>query len=197
MNSPAPGTVPPNYHEVLHWKITQSRWRLLGVYLLTIPVGVGGMVAFLLFAIRFGRLLEVRLNGTMIEVVVPAMVALILIIVLHELTHGLTAQFYGARPQYAFSWKGLMPYVTTSGYAFTRNQYLVFLLMPLVGLNLLLMLGIIALAGSLMVVILVTCAVGNTAGSSGDLGIAMIVARYPAQAYVAAEHDGVRVFLPM
>jgi len=196
MNSPAPDTVPPNYHEVLHRGITQSRWRLLGVYLLSVPVGIVGMVAFLLFAIQFGRLLEVQLNGTMIEVVVPAMVAVVLIMVLHELTHGITAQFYGARPRYGFSWKGLLPYVTTSGYAFTRNQYLVFLLMPLVGLSLVAMLGMIAFAGSPMVVILATCAVGNAAGSSGDLGMAVIVARYPAQAYIAAGQDGLRVFLP-
>ena len=197
MNSPAPGALPPNYYEVLHWKITQSRRRLLKVYLLGFPLAVVGVVVFIPFAIRFGRLLEVQFNWTMAQIAVYAVVMTALITVLHELTHGLTAQFYGARPHYGFSWKGLVPYMTTSGYAFTRNQYCLVLLMPLVALSLLAMLGMIALTGSQMVGILTVGAIGNVGGSCGDLGMLATVARYPAQAYVTDQHDGMRVFMPM
>jgi len=195
MSSLTPGALPPNYHEVLYWKIAQSRGRLVLLNLISVPLFLVWSAVFLLFAALFGRLLEAKVTGNTTELVV-LLVAIALIIVLHELTHGVTAQFYGARPQYGFLWKGLMFYATTPGYAFTRNQYLVVLLMPLIGLSLLAMLGIIGLAGSPLAVLLTLCAIFNATGAIGDLWSLLIVARYSAQAYIVDERDGLRVFLP-
>ena len=195
MNTLLRGMVPPNYHEVLYWKITQSRWRLLILNLLAVPLFLIWSVVFVLFAALFGRLFEVQISGTLTEVVV-LLVAISITIGLHELTHGGTARFYGARPHYGFLWQGLMFYATTPGYAFTRNQYCVVLLMPLVGLSLLAMLGIIGLAGSPLVVLFTLCAIFNASGAIGDLWTLLIVGRYPPWAYVVDERDGLRIYLP-
>jgi len=195
MNSSAPGALPPNYQEVLYWKITQSRWRLLALNLVSLPLFVVWGAAFLLFAAAFGRLLEAKITGTPSELVV-LLAALALTIFLHELAHGVTARFYGARPEYGFLWPGLMFYATTPGYAFTRNQYFVVALMPLVGLSALAMLGMIGLAGSSLVVLLTLCATFNASSAIGDLWIVWIAARYQAQAYIMDERDGLRIFLP-
>jgi hypothetical protein len=196
MNSLTPGAVPPNYHEVLYWKITQSRGRLVILNLIAIPLLLVSSAFFFLFAVLFGRVLEAKVTGSTTELVV-LLVAIAILIVLHELTHGITAQFYGAHPQYGFLWKGLMFYATMPGYAFTRNQYLVVILMPLVGLSLVAMIGIIGLAGSSLAVLLTLCAIFNATGAIGDLWILLIVVRYPPQAYIVDERDGLRVFLPM
>lgn len=195
MNSLTPGVLPPNYHEVLYWKIGQSRGRLVMLNLISIPLFLVWSAAFLVFGVLFGRLLEAKVTGATNELVV-LLVAIFITIVLHELTHGVTARFYGARPEYGFLWRGLMFYATTPGYAFTRRHYCVVLLMPLVGLSLLAMLGIIGLAGSPLAVLLTLCAIFNASGAIGDLWILLIVARYPAQAYIVDERDGLRVFLP-
>lgn len=195
MNLLTPGAVPPNYHEVLYWKIAENRRRLVVLNLVSVPLFFVWSILFLLFAALFGRLLDAKVTGSTTELVV-LLAAIAIIIILHELTHGVTAQFYGARPQYGFLWKGLMFYATTPGYAFTRNQYLVVLLMPLIGLSLVAMLGIIGLAGSPWAVLLTLCAIFNATGAIGDLWSLTIVARYPAQAYIVDERDGLRVFLP-
>jgi len=196
MNSLAPGALPPNYHEVLYWKIAQSRGRLVMLNLISVPLFLVWSVLFLLFSIPFGRLLEAKVTGNTTELVV-LLVAIAITIALHELMHGITARFYGARPEYGFLWKGLMFYATTPGYAFTRNQYLVVLFMPLVGLSLVAMLGIIGLAGSPLAVLLTLCAIFNATGAIGDLWSLLMVTRYPAQAYIVDERDGLRVFLPI
>ena len=39
------------------------------------------------------------------------------------------------------------------------------------------------------------CASLNAAGASGDVWMALVVARYPARAYVIDERDGMRIFV--
>jgi hypothetical protein len=87
-------------------------------------------------------------------------------------------------------------YATAPGFAFRRNSYLVVSLAPLICLSILAILGMMALMGTAWVALFALCASINAAGAIGDLWITRIVSRYPANAYIMDERDGIRVFLP-
>ncbi|MHB1295748.1 MAG: DUF3267 domain-containing protein [Anaerolineae bacterium] len=89
-----------------------------------------------------------------------------------------------------------MAYATAPGHAFTRAQYVVVGLTPLVGLTLLALLGMYLLAGTFWVVFFALCATLNAAGAVGDLWLLGIVMRYPSSALLVDERDGTRVLLP-
>jgi len=125
-----------------------------------------------------------------------ALAGVLLTLVLHELTHGLTMQMFGARPKYGIIWKGLMLYATSPGYAYRRNNYVVIALAPFVFLSILAVLGMWLLQGTLWIALLGICGSLNAAGAIGDMWMTMIVLRYPATTYVMDERDGIRVFLP-
>jgi hypothetical protein len=124
------------------------------------------------------------------------MVGILLFVMLHELIHGFVMRIFGAQPKYGVIWKSLILYATAPGYAFTRNQYLVFNLAPLVSLSILVCCGILIQAGSFNVWFWAFLAMTNAASSTGDLWLTAILLRYPSNAYVVDEKDGMRVFLP-
>ena len=188
-----PGTVPANYREVLYWQITQSGWRLTVVNLLSLPMAaLWGVVFFGWLALlnRMPQTLRAR-TGDWLSLLAAALVTL----VLHEALHGLAMYAYGARPKFGVLLQGMMLYATAPGYAFRRNEYIVVILAPLVTLSLAAFIGAAA-APMQAAVIIAVCATINGAGAVGDLWIMSIVLRYPKQAYVIDERDGMRVFLP-
>jgi hypothetical protein len=123
-----------------------------------------------------------------------SIVGVVLTLVLHELTHGLTMQMFGASPKYGIIWKGLMLYATSPGYAYRRNNYVVISLAPFVFISALVILGMWILQGTAWVALLAICGVVNASGAVGDMWITTIVLRYAATAYVVDERDGIRVF---
>jgi len=125
-----------------------------------------------------------------------AFIAVILTIVLHELTHGLALRGYGAQPKYGVMWNEMMFYATAAGHAFRRNAYIVIALAPLVGLSLVgLALLMLALPGWLAWIV-VFCAALNFGSAIGDMWLVRVALSYPSTAYVVDEKDGLRVFIP-
>ncbi len=188
-----PGEVPANYREVLYWQITQSGWRLTLVNLISLPMAlVWGLLFFGWLGLfdRMPQTLAPRF-GDLLSLLVAAVITL----VLHEVLHGLAMYAYGARPKFGILWQGMMLYATAPGYAFRRNEYIVVILAPLVGLSLLAFAGT-AFVSTEAAVIVAVCATVNGAGAVGDLWIMLITLRYPKQAYVVDERDGMRVFMP-
>jgi hypothetical protein len=112
------------------------------------------------------------------------------------LGHGLAMRAFSAHPRFGVLWTRLMVYATAPGHAFHRSAYIVVGLAPLVGLSLLAMSGMVLLAGTPWVTLLVLCAAANGAGACGDLWILSIILRYPPSAHLVDERDGVRVLLP-
>ena len=188
-------SLPADYKEVLHWRVTENIRRVIILNLLTVPLGIVIGTGFFAFLILFGRPPIVRIDGSSQEWIL-LLLSLVLVLILHEWVHGLTMQVYGARPRYGIIWKGLMLYASAQGYAFRRNQYVVIALAPLVTLSLLACLSILLLAGYQAVWFIPAYAVVNGAGSIGDMWISSIVLRYPSHAYIVDEQDGMRVFLP-
>jgi hypothetical protein len=125
-----------------------------------------------------------------------SIVGIVLTLILHELTHGLVMQMFGAKPKFGIIWKGMILYATSPGYAYRRNNYVVIALAPFVFISVLVVLGMLVLQGTAWVVLLAICGVVNASGAVGDMWITLIVLRYAVNAYVMDERDGIRVFLP-
>ncbi|MHC3438391.1 DUF3267 domain-containing protein [Natrialbaceae archaeon A-gly3] len=155
-------------------------------------VGIGDLVFARLgtpvqpVTITVGSPLEVLLG---VAVIVGL---LVVVVVPHELLHGVFMARYGGDPEYGIGVRGLlMPsaYARTRGSIYTRNQMLIVTLAPLVVITG----GGFALAVITGRPLLVVPAAANAAGSVGDLWIATRVWRYPRSVRVAeppAGYDG-------
>lgn len=189
-----PGSLPDNYQEVLSWRVTGQPGRVIALNVLGTFLLMGFGWIFFTLAVRLGKLpanFEFGPGGIGITIV-----GILLILILHELTHGLTMQRFGAKPRYGVLWKQMMFYATSPGFAYRRNNYVVIALAPLIFISFLVVLGMWLLQGTLWVALLGTCGTINAAGAIGDMWITLIVLRYADTAYVMDERDGVRVFLP-
>ena len=190
---PASGTLPDNYQEVLYWTLTGKPMRVITINIL-------GVFLFVIFGLIFSRLAfslgklpsegKISLSLSTIGLVLAGV---LLTLGLHELTHGLAMQMFGAKPKYGIMWQGML-YATSPGYAYRRNNYVVVALAPFVFLSILFVLGMWLLQGTLWVALLGICGIFNAAGAIGDMWITTIALRYPATAYVMDERDGMRVF---
>ncbi|MGD8406239.1 MAG: DUF3267 domain-containing protein [Anaerolineales bacterium] len=189
-----PGKPPPDYKEVRYWKISEKSGRVLIMNLLSVPLAIVFGIGFFVFVVLFGR--PQGFTGEILNFGLILIFGIIVVIVLHELAHGIAMQIYGARAKYGFIWKGLMFYATSPGYAFQRDQYIVIILAPLVSLSILACIGILVSAGTPLVWLLAVWATVNGSATIGDLWILTIALRYPSHAYVMDEHDGMRVFMP-
>lgn len=167
----------------------------------TIAVSV---VAFFGFAYSFGRL-RTAIRGQPFEAIVipaaapPAMLRWLavslafvaLVVGLHELLHGVCLARYGGMPTYGVGLSNfLLPYAyaSTGGVRYTRNQLLVVLLAPFVGITAVGLATLVIVPSSLLVVVLAA----NAAGSVGDLRMAAVLAQYPAGVRVAELPSGGR-----
>jgi hypothetical protein len=113
-------------------------------------------------------------------------------IVVHELLHGVAMKYYGGEPRYG---AGVTHFVLPYAYAttdteFTRNQFIVTALTPLVvitavGVPLMLLLELPVLVVPLAL---------NVGGAVGDLWMVRLLLRYPADVDVVDDVTGLRVF---
>jgi hypothetical protein len=193
ITSTTPGTLPKGYQEVLYYKINKPL-RIIVLQILSIPLFIVFGLIFLNIAIGLGKLRS-QIQVGLTEMIL-LLVGILLTLVLHELTHGVVMQMFGAKPRYGVLWKQAMFYATTPRYAYRRNDYLLITLAPLSILSTLVILGMWLMQGTLWVALLAMCGTINASGAIGDLWIAIIVLWYTSAAYVIDERDGVRVFLP-
>ena len=103
-------------------------------------------------------------------------------------------RLFGANPIFGLDWKLGAAYATAPGYLFTRNQFILVALMPLVVLTLffLLVLVFVPMNWRLVGVLALTF---NVAGAAGDLWMTRVLLPFPASALVIDERDGLRVFV--
>ncbi len=126
-------------------------------------------------------------------------VGLLLTYIPHELVHGISMRWQGARPQFGVIVEkyGFFAFYTTApGYAFRRSAYCVITLAPLMGLSALYLLLLALIRDATWAGAFVLALAFNLSGSVGDLYIAGMLLPYPASAFVIDERDGVRIFLP-
>ncbi len=190
----ASGLLPDDYQEVLSWKVTGKPMRVIALNIVGILLFIIFGMIFSSIAIRLGKVSSEGNFRLGLGEMGLAVAGIVVTFVLHELTHGLTMQMFGASPKYGIIWKGLMLYATSPGYAYRRNAYVVISLAPFVFISVLVILGMWILQGTAWVALLAICGVVNASGAVGDMWITMIVLRYAATAYVMDERDGIRVF---
>ena len=193
---PASGSLPDDYQEVLSWKVTGKPMRVIVLNILGILLFIIFGMVFSSIAISVGKMLSEGNFRLGLGEISLAIAGVVVTFVLHELTHGLAMQMFGASPKYGIIWKGLMLYATSPGYAYRRNNYVVIAFAPFVFISALVLLGMWILQGTTWVALLGICGIVNASGAVGDVWITMVVLRYAATAYVMDERDGVRVFLP-
>jgi len=192
-NAPVSGSIPDDYQEILHWKLTEKPIQV-------IVLQIVGIILFVIFGLILFRIaigvgkLPSHLPLGLSEIGI-LMLGSLLTLILHELLHGMAMRMFGAKPKYGILLKQLMFYTTTLGYAYRRDQYLAIALAPLVVLSVVVILGMGLLSGTFWVALLALCGAINASGAIGDIWMSLIVLRYPRAAYVVDERDGIRVFM--
>jgi hypothetical protein len=190
------GALPENYQEVLYWKVTEKPMRVIALNIVGVILFVIFGMVFSSLAIGVGKMPSEGNFRVGLGEMGLAVAGIVVTLILHELTHGLAIQMFGASPKYGIIWKGLMLYATSPEYAYRRNNYVVIALAPFVFISALVILGMWILQGTAWVALLAVCGVVNASGAVGDMWITIIVLRYAVTAYVMDERDGIRMFLP-
>ena len=186
--------LPSNYRQQATLDLSKSRKAGLGAIVsgIVLLIAVGWLLVqfthFLrptaLEGIRFRDILTTTPDGNTIyrivlpfQLIVDAIVALVLVMLIHELVHGVFFwRFAGQRP--TFGIKGLYVYATApSEVYFPRNQYLIVGIAPLVLLTLVGLL-LMVIVPVVVVPILILFIAFNGAGAAGDLVMAVWLLSY-------------------
>ncbi|MDQ2051457.1 DUF3267 domain-containing protein [Natronolimnohabitans sp. A-GB9] len=175
--------------------------QLIGTFRRTRAVAIQWIVVavtgFFAFAYVFGHVLAAIRGTTLEPILIPvfapsdAIVWLVaagalvaLVVVPHELLHGVFMARYGSGdPEYGIGVSYfLLPYAyaETEGASYTRNQLLVALLAPFVGITAVGLVAMVVYPSPLLIVPLAA----NAAGSIGDLWMASVLLQYPADVRV-------------
>jgi hypothetical protein len=112
----------------------------------------------------------------------------------HEGLHGAAIRLLGHRPRFGAKLTRLVLYTTAEVY-FTRAEYLIVTLAPIVGLSIAGLVGML-LAPAGMAPWLGVLTAMNAAASVGDLWMAAVTASFPPQARFRDREDGMSVFMP-
>lgn len=183
----------PSYTEALYWRIRDGSGRLVKINLLALPLAAAFGLGFVWMAQHVG--MAPKLAWGVREGVV-FVIGILGVLVLHECIHGLLMRAFGAKPRYGFYARGGMFYAKAPGHRFTRRQYLIVVLGPLIGLSLLACLAIGLLAGTSLVWYIALWGVVNASAANADSWIAAVVLQQPADVLVVDELDGLRVLVP-
>lgn len=168
---------------------------LIATFRLTRAVAVQtitlSIVAFFGFAYCFGAI-RAAIRGESFDPIVVSATALpggvglavvsvvlvVLVVVPHELLHGIVMARYGGSPSYGVGVSNvLLPYAYagTTATSYTRTQLLVAVLAPFVVITLFGLAAMTIVPSSWLVLALAT----NAAGSVGDLRMAAVILQYP------------------
>ncbi len=170
---------------------TQLLWTLLSLGLLAL-----GMLCFGVIYLVAWEQIELSLGIEDMWKLLAVLAVTAVLLVLHELIHGFVMRLLGARPRYgAGVLSGGIPYLyaTAHGYRFTKRQYLIVALAPMVTISLL---GAVLVAsaswGSWLIIPLAI----HLSGCVGDLWIAGLVLLQPDGALIEDRITGIRVWTP-
>lgn len=193
--------VPVDYREIRHLVLTNpATLALLNVLSLALIVPF-----FVLMLGWILLVLEVRgpLTTSALENV-PGVIywlAVIGVLPLHELVHGIAIRWTGHRPRYGWKTVGLGPirvpvvlFATADDAYFHRDDFVVIALAPAVAITLGAMLLIPLLPDALHVYVAVAVIL-NGSGAIGDFWMTAVVLRYPQDSLVRDEADAIRVYI--
>jgi hypothetical protein len=123
-----------------------------------------------------------------------ALLVIFFVLALHEAIHGLGFWLLArVRPEFAF--KGLYAYAAAPGCYIPRNPYLVIGLGPLVVISLAAV-GLLAFVPAQMIFWVILAAILNASGAVGDIWVAVLLLRQPADALSLDSGDEISIYAP-
>ncbi len=190
-----PAPAEPGYRLAHHFILAERRtllWmNLLGSVLFVVMLGV----VFALLAVYRAIGAPLILPGLPESLSVGAYLLMAVgTLLLHEGLHGAAIRLRGHRPRFGMKLSKLVLYTTSDAY-FSRGEYLLVTLAPLIGI------GLLGVGAMLLVPRGVALWLGimvalNTASSIGDLWMAAVTASFPPEARFRDEEDGLSAYLP-
>jgi hypothetical protein len=187
-------TLPADYTEAKHLVATDNR-TLLGLNLASLlPL----VIALLLMGWWSGQIQRLRgPYNTAFSESLSSLVAVVVVLVItfggHEGIHGLAIHWAGHKPRFGMALHMGALYATADNALFTRAQFIVIALAPLVVLTVLGMALMIIVPDGVGYYVGLLVAL-NAAGSIGDLWMTAWVLRYPPDALVRDETTGIRIY---
>lgn len=188
-------TLPENYQPFARLNIEDKRTQLILNIAGLVLLAVFGVFFFLWMAAfhsaDFAAGIQFNLQ---IGQFLAAILALIIVLVLHEGIHGLAYWLLaGVRPVFAF--KGAYAYAAAPGWYVARGPYLAIGLAPLVLLSLA---GMLALAVTPLswLAVIYFAVVMNAAGAVGDLWVAVLLLRAPRGCLALDSGEEIQLFAP-
>lgn len=188
-------TLPENYQPFARLNIEDKRTQLILNIAGLVLLAVFGVLFFLWMAAfhsaDFAAGIQFNLQ---IGQFLAAILALIIVLVLHEGIHGLAYWLLaGVRPVFAF--KGAYAYAAAPGWYVARGPYLAIGLAPLVLLSLAGMLAL-AVAPLSWLAVIYFAVVMNAAGAVGDLWVAVLLLRAPRGCLALDSGEEIQFFAP-
>ncbi len=187
--------LPPGYREVKHHVLTAPRpylaLNIAALLPLTVSIGLFAGWWMLVLRLRGSRPGGFGADWPWWLWIIPLF---IVTVVLHEWLHGLAIRWAGHRPRYGMMLSKGAFYATADNAIFTRAEYLVIALAPILGLTLL-ALALMWLLPNVAGYYVALMGVFNAASSIGDLWMTAVILRYPPTALIRDEMDSLRVYL--
>ena len=199
--------LPTNYHRQATLDLSKNRKAVVGAIVsgIVLLIAVGWLLVQFthvlrptaLEGIRFRDILTITPDGkpSIVLPIVDAVVALVLVMLIHELVHGVFFWWFaGQRP--TFGVKGLYVYAAAPPEVyFPRNQYLIVGIAPLVLLTLVGLL-LMVIVPVVVVPILMLFIAFNAAGAAGDLVMVVRLLSYSPDTLMQDNGSGVIVYGP-
>ncbi|WP_435066356.1 DUF3267 domain-containing protein [Halobaculum sp. EA56] len=193
MDAPPPGDPESVLADLQLSRSLTIQWTVVG----TMGFGVAAAAFAALYQLFTGEMVTFRFASADVawwvgpmNVLAVAVLATV-IIVPHEWLHGVAIRRYGGTPRYGVGLAHfVLPYAyATTDHRFTRDQFLVVLLAPLVVLTAVGVPLMIAFGWSWLVVPLAA----NAGGAVGDLWMTMTLLGYPSHVHVEDHRTGIRI----
>lgn len=122
------------------------------------------------------------------------LVGFALMLVVHELLHGVGFRLFGARVRYGFAPRKGVAFAAADDHYLTRNAYLIVALLPLVGITLL-TLTLLPLTAGVTRVLVALIGAFNIGGAVGDLWFTWVCLRSPRTLLVRDFGEGADLYL--
>lgn len=195
--SPAPSSDPTPEVPIAEYDLDRRRTlELSALSIVAMAVGFGvfsGLHALVAGTPPSFRFVDVGYAPLAILLDAAVVIALALGIALpHEWVHGLAIRRYGGTPRYGVGLAFfVLPYAfATTDHRFTRNEFLVVLLAPLVCLTAVGVAGLLALGWGWLVIPLTA----NAAGAVGDIWMTLVLLGFPRGVTVEDATTGLRIY---
>jgi hypothetical protein len=191
--------LPPGYRLAERLTIDSSRTFLLLNLFSLVPCALG--VVFFYMVNRAVDSLGLRPQTDLpagVDVWSPLvlLVLFVVMIVIHELCHGLAFIVFGARPRYGMNLKMGVAYAAAPDDYLTRSAYIVVALAPLVLISIGSVILMALTAGGLRFLIALF-AVINAGSAVGDLWFFTVCLRHPPTMLVRDVGDGAELYVPV